>query len=153
MLSLPGLCRGCCKRSGRDLLKISHIKSIDLRAFFLLVYHFHLARNNTPQVPSELWSMSLDSAWPLFPGSLWWQSCGSSVQLQEREGSLADPPAPPHKARKSLLSQTAARRMNKLHRPAGKLRPSGNVMGLESCRDTEGTGGNRRKLSLMHIVV
>lgn len=103
MLSLPGLCRGCCKRSGRDLLKISHVKSIDLRAFFLLVYHFHLARNNTPQVPSELWSMSLDSAWPLFPGSLWWQSCGSSVQLQEREGSLADPPAPPPQSKEITL--------------------------------------------------
>lgn len=43
--------------------------------------------------------------------------------------------------------------MNKHNRPAGKLRPSENVMGVESCRDRTGTGGKRRRLSLMHIVV
>lgn len=43
--------------------------------------------------------------------------------------------------------------MNKPNGPAGKLRPSENVTGVESCRDKTGTGGKRRRLSLMHIVV
>lgn len=66
--------------------------------------------------------------------------------LSEREVRLEAPqPAP------STLVMDSSKKDE--HRPSGKLRPSENVTGLESLRDTAGTGGNRRKLSLMHMVL